>query len=306
MIPIMTLQSINEHCYYYSTAVNVGYVHVGNTGMIIDAGIDDSSIKKVVRELETRKLPITHLFITHAHADHYGGAAYLQKKFGVETIAPQFERAILNNPGLEPLYLFGGNDPLPELHNKFLEGKPIEVHHEITEGSYMFGEIELQAYLVPGHSYHQLALNLYGCLFAADAYFSEEQLEKHKIPYITDAEAAIQSLIKLREIPCDGAVPGHGEYEQQFLVTVEKNIDYHEKVLEELFQLIKAYPEGISHESIVEQLCGIYKVTTTKLAPWLLYRTAVTAYIIGLIKREKIVHRIENNKWMFIERKGEA
>jgi len=44
------------------------------------------------------QLPITHLFVTHAHADHYGGAEYLQSVEKIYTYAPQLETAILQNP----------------------------------------------------------------------------------------------------------------------------------------------------------------------------------------------------------------
>ncbi|KHE72060.1 MBL fold metallo-hydrolase, partial [Halobacillus sp. BBL2006] len=69
----MSFQQLNASCYYYQSSVNIGYVHSGDTGLLIDAGIDKSSIKKVLKELNKKELPLTHLFITHAHSDHYGG-----------------------------------------------------------------------------------------------------------------------------------------------------------------------------------------------------------------------------------------
>lgn len=267
--------------------------------MLIDAGIDDSVMRKVLKELKANELPITHLYITHAHADHYGGAHFLQKRHDIITIAPKFEAAILQNPTLEPLYLFQGNDPLPELHNKFLAGKPIQVNKEIEAGEHNIDGFSFTTHLLPGHSYHQLALEIYGILFAGDSYFSEEQLAKHKIPYITDADQTIESLHKLMEITCYGAVPGHGVFEEEFITTVEKNIECHKTLLHWLEKYVLQSDGGVSHETVVSDMCEHFEVNNSMLSSWLLYRTAVTAYLVGLIKQGKIEHYIEKNTWKF-------
>ncbi|ASN06493.1 MBL fold metallo-hydrolase [Virgibacillus necropolis] len=293
----MKFTTLNETCYYFDAVVNIGYVHRGDNGMLIDAGIDDSIMRKVLKELKSNDLPVTHLFITHGHADHYGGAHFLQKRHDITTIAPKFEAAILQNPTLEPLYLFQGNDPLPELHNKFLEGKAIQIDQEIEAGTHEIDGISFATHLLPGHSYHQLAMEIDGILFAGDSYFSEEQLDKHKIPYITDADLTLESLRQLEDIMCDGAVPGHGVFEKDFTQTVKKNIDCHESLLDWLEDYITE--AGISHETIVSDMCEHFEVKNSQLSSWLLYRTAVTAYLVGLIKRGKIDHYIEKNTWKF-------
>ncbi|HEX7063769.1 MAG TPA: MBL fold metallo-hydrolase, partial [Bacillales bacterium] len=83
----MDLQKISGNCYYFHGAVNIGYVRKGDKGLLIDSGIDKSTANKVLRQLREHELPVTHLFITHAHSDHFGGAAQLQKKTGVYTLA---------------------------------------------------------------------------------------------------------------------------------------------------------------------------------------------------------------------------
>ncbi|MBM7554000.1 MBL fold metallo-hydrolase [Thalassobacillus pellis] len=295
---------INDHCCYFHGAVNIGYVHDGDNGLIIDAGIDKSTSKKVLRELENRGLPVTHLFITHAHADHYGGAAHIQSKYPVHTIAPHLESAILENPILEPLYLFGGNDPISELRNKFLEGPPIKVDSHITEGVQSFAGMELEFVLLPGHSYQQLGVKAFDVLYAADSYFAIDQLKKHRIPYITDAKLTIKSLEKLLQIKCSGAVPGHGEYEEDFKATVRGNIDYHQKLLDWLRIFISGNEEGISHEAVVRDMCNHFSANPSQLGQWLLFRTAVTAYVTALYHEGSVIFSIKNNTWL-IEPKRE-
>ncbi|MBB6453072.1 glyoxylase-like metal-dependent hydrolase (beta-lactamase superfamily II) [Salirhabdus euzebyi] len=302
----MQFKKLNDTCYYFEGAVNIGYVHHGEEGLLIDAGIDKSSIKKVIRKLKEEELPITHLFVTHAHADHYGGAYVLQKDFNVKTIAPRFEKAILENPMLEPLYLFGGNDPLDELRNKFLEGTPIQVHEVVDQGQYTFDSFQMSVFILPGHSYFQAGIVIDNIFYAADAYFSEEQLNKHKIPYITDAQMTIESLQKASEITCQGAVPGHGMYEEHFQPTIQKNVEYHEKVLTDLEIFISNNPDGVTHEQTVAYMCETYGVNTPQLSQFLLYRTAVTAYLIGLVKRKKLKTDIQRSCWVFYINEGEG
>lgn len=300
----MEFKKVNDSCYYFESAVNIGYVHHGEEGLLIDAGIDKSTLKKVLRTLGTHDLPVTHLFITHAHSDHYGGADTLVKERNVKVIAPKFEAAILENPMLEPLYLFGGNDPLPELRNKFLEGTPVKVDNVIEEGTYRIDSFHFQSFLLPGHSYFQTGILLDNVFYAGDAYFSEEQLHKHKIPYITDADLTIKSLQKAKSIEAQGAIPGHGTFEENFQRTIDANIQYHEMLLQEIKNYIAE--EGIiSHEDIVSYFCAKYKVYVRELSQFLLFRTAVTAYLTGLIKRKEISYQIKNYRWMF-EKVNEA
>ncbi|MRH43411.1 MBL fold metallo-hydrolase [Aquibacillus halophilus] len=295
----MEFQQLKESCYAFRGPVNIGYVHHGELGMLIDAGIDKSTMKKILKHLLAKNLPVTHLFISHAHSDHFGGAQYLQEQHRVFTIAPYLEEAIMRYPILEPLYLFGGNDPLPELRNKFLEGNPIQIDKVVKEGLHKIDNFLFDTYLLPGHSYYQLAIRINDILYAGDAYFSEEQLKKHKIPFLTDADQAILSLKRLKEIPCKGAIPGHGVYQEGFHQTVDDNIEYHEELIDWLHDKISSKPEGITHETIVADMCAHYQVNPPQLSQFLLFRTAITSYLLALIKRNMVKNTIERARWVF-------
>ncbi|MCA1031136.1 MBL fold metallo-hydrolase [Bacillus timonensis] len=298
----MKLTQITDTCYYFQSAVNVGYVHNGEKGLLIDAGLDASTMKKILKQLDEKSLPLTHLFITHAHADHFGGAAYLQEKKSVYTMAPVLEEAVLRNPVLEPIYLFQGNTPLKELRNKFLEGPAMKVDEVVTEGKYERDGFHFSCLAFPGHSENQHGLLIHDVLFCGDAYFGMEQLEKHKIPFIVDAENTLLSLEKLVEIKCLGAVPGHGHYEQDFQQTVQANIAFHMKIVKSMNSLLDE--RKISHEQLVTEMCNRWEVKLANMGSWLLYRTGVTAYLTMLIKQNKAQFVMENNIPMI--KKGEG
>jgi glyoxylase-like metal-dependent hydrolase (beta-lactamase superfamily II) len=250
---------------------------------LIDAGIDRSAANKVLRQLEERNLPATHLFITHAHSDHFGGAAQLQKKTDIYTMAPFFEEAIMRYPKLEPMYLFCGNNPPKEMRNKFLEGSPIRIDQVCEEGYLDVGNFHLELFYLPGHSDYQLAVKVDGVLFAADSYFSKEQLAKHKIPFMIDVGQGLASLEKVRNIPCDGAVPGHGVFESDFQKTVQANIEYHRAILKEAVEFLREHPEGVSHEEMIRLMCKKRDIGAQNVSSWTLFRTAVTAYLKKLV-----------------------
>jgi glyoxylase-like metal-dependent hydrolase (beta-lactamase superfamily II) len=301
----MKLCKIMDNHYYFHGAVNIGYVKHKNNGLLIDAGLDAQAMKKILKQLEDNKLPITHLFVTHAHADHYGGASYLQKKKEVYTIAPYIEEAILRYPILEPLYLFQGNSPIHELRNKFLEGEPIKIDKVVTEGIFEIDGLEINAIALPGHSINQLGLKINDIFYAADSYFGPDSLEKHKIPFIIDLEETLQSLGKLKTEVCKGAIPGHGKYEESFLRTVDYNINYHLNVLQSMRDLLYKFPDGCSHEELIRGMCEEWQIELPRISSWALYRTAITAYLTKLYKDKEVSLCIKNHT-LWIKKQGEA
>lgn len=300
------MQKVSDHCYYFSAAVNVGYVREGDKGLLIDSGIDKSAANKILRQLNENGLPLTHLFITHAHSDHFGGAAQLQKKVAVSTLAPFFEEAIMRYPKLEPMYLFGGNNPPQEMRNKFLEGSPIRIDQVCLEGPLEVDGFHLELFYLPGHSDYQLAVKTKGVLYAADSYFSAKQLDKHRIPFMIDVGEGLDSLEKIKRIPCDGAVPGHGIYETDFVKTVQDNIDFHQAILTEMADLLREHADGLSHETIVQKMCKKREVPAVNISSWTLFRTAVTAYLKKLVDDGSVRMGLNDYRLWYIINKRET
>lgn len=293
----MEFHQLTNTVYYFQASVNIGYVKFSETsGMLIDAGLEDQTMKKVLKKLDEKGLPLTHLFITHAHADHYGGAAYLQKNKEIYTMAPAFESAILQEPMLEPLYLFHGAYPVQEWRNKFLEGKPVQIDMVLTEeGGVEHGEVLFRTIALPGHSYNQYGVLTNEILFAGDAYFGKNIIQKHGIPFIVDAQQTLETLDEIKKLPCTGAVPGHGSYETDFTETIEENIKVHQQVEELLLTLVAGKPAGIPFEQLVSRACTEKGITIRNVPSFMLFRTAVTAYLTKLMKEKKVSFQIRDN-----------
>ncbi|WP_017726957.1 MBL fold metallo-hydrolase [Halalkalibacterium ligniniphilum] len=296
----MELQHIDGECYYFHGSVNMGYITNGKHGLLIDAGLDKGTAKKIIKALKEKNLPLTDLFITHAHTDHFGGAAYLQEQLRLTTYAPEFEEALLRNPRLEPIYLFQGNEPIQELRSKFLEGPPIVVDYLCSKGKQEIRSFEVLLLHVPGHSYGQLALEYKGILYAADAYFDQTTLNKHNIPFIVDVTKTQESLKALAErTKVKGAVPGHGIFEENYKQTILQNLRYHETIIDELLVWLNEKGGCVRMDDAISGFCEKRGVMLKTISSFVLYRTAVMAYVKGLVDQGKAKLEMEGS-YLFI------
>lgn len=131
----MAVTWIGEHVGFQPGPVNVGAVRLHNdTVLLVDSGLDPDRGRKVLRDLEAEGLGARALLLTHSHADHMGGAAFLRRRGPLLTAAAPLEAALVRYPALEPFYLFGGAAPPHTLTGKFLQAEPCEVDLEPGPG----------------------------------------------------------------------------------------------------------------------------------------------------------------------------
>ncbi|MCA1056706.1 MBL fold metallo-hydrolase [Rossellomorea aquimaris] len=292
----MDFKQFSDHCFAFTGAVNIGYCLKEGKGLLIDTGLDESAIRKVLKVLDGQSLPLDYAIITHAHSDHFGGAQYLKEMTGVPLYAPPFEASIMRHPIIEPVYLFNGANPLAELRNKFLEGPPVVVDHLLFTGKTAIGPFAIDVIDLKGHSYAQAGILIEGILYAADGFFGRETLKKHVIPFIIDADETLDSLEKLLHIECKGAIPGHGPFENDLTEIIRQNQEVHYDLRSELFHLIEEKDIGETIENLTRKLLNLHNIKVKTLGQWLLFRTSVTAYLTSLERQERIRFFIHENE----------
>jgi len=114
----------------------------GGSGVLIDGnGVVEPLLERVARD----RIEITHLLLTHHHADHVVGIAALHERFGVPVVAhPLTARAL--EPGLVSMLI---------------------EHDDIVRS----GELEIRAILTQGHAKGHLAFLCGADCFTADVLF---------------------------------------------------------------------------------------------------------------------------------------
>ena len=208
----MELVPLTPVAYHLRGGSNAGLIVQDGRAILVDTGLDKTAAKKILRIVEGLKVQLVAVVITHAHADHSGGAATVRARMGVPVYAPALEAAIVANPLLEPLCLFSGAVPVAELRHKFTLAKACQVDGLLEPGDTTLGDVPIRVIPAPGHAPNQVMIAGGGVCFVADACFAPDVLAKHGIPFYVDVDQAAGTLAALPTLNDAYAAfaPGHG------------------------------------------------------------------------------------------------
>ena len=230
------LIQVGKNTFYMDCPSKVGFFKTGdNEVVLIDAGSDKDAAKKVKRILDEQGWNLKAIYITHSHADHIGGNQYLQNQTGCKIYAHKIERSASESPIFEPALLYGGF-PLSELRNKFVLAKEAEVE-KLTEDALPEGMTMIE---LPGHSYDMVGYRTSdNVLFLADSVISEESLEKHKVFFLYDVKAHLETLEMIKTLEADCFVPSHARHTTDIVELTQKNIDKTNEIIEAIKKILE-------------------------------------------------------------------
>jgi len=275
----MPLTPIQQGVWLLRDGSNIGFIVVQGQAVIVDAGLDKDAGRKALRALDELEAQPVGIIITHAHADHFGGAAFLARRTGAPVYAPSFEATVVENPIWEPLYLYGGAAPPRELRHKFILAQPCPVSQCIEAGPLTIGDIAVEVIPLPGHAWNQVGVAYRDTLFCADAFFPPEILNKHGVPFCVDIDAALETLHRLSGLDYAHFVPGHGDVYEDISEVTSLN----QTRLEEIRSLIAAaLTEPQDTATLVQRVAEHYGVNISTLPQYYLTRTTVLAALTSL------------------------
>lgn len=284
----MQLIKLSKNTYYIENNTNIGIYKLNDRDIIlIDSGIDESVGKKILKITEENNFNIVAIINTHSHADHIGGNKIIQNKTNCKIYSNNIETNIINNPLLEPSYIYGAY-PFKQLRNKFLEAKSSSCEQLVDiEG--------LEYFTLKGHSFDMVCIktvdNVY---FIGDALFNELTLNKYSISYLYNVSDFLNSLDILSNLK-GTFVLSHGQVCDDItsLINLNKN-----KVYEIIDKIIELCKEEISFEELLKNIFDIYNLEMNLTQRYLIGST-IKSYLSYLIDNNKIIYCFNNNIMYF-------
>jgi glyoxylase-like metal-dependent hydrolase (beta-lactamase superfamily II) len=324
----MQLIGLQENTWVIQGGANIGVIAHEGRCLIIDSGMDKDAGQDILKQVKKLGLTPTALLITHAHADHFGGAHYLVRQTGLKVYATRVEASVMSGPILEPLYLFGGAQPPRELQHKFFLAKPCLADVILEGNERTVDQIPLEVISLPGHSTEQVGIAYGNTLFVGDAFLTPEILDKHRIPFYTDLQAGLMTLDFLKTFVNDAAsssaaaltqtsgstlktqtasfkliVAGHGEF---YTSSAQANrvIDYTVQRLENILHHVRialAHGEARSTADVLSSVTAAHGATITALPQHALYNTTVQAALSALYTQGEI-HPVFQDNYLLWQR----
>jgi glyoxylase-like metal-dependent hydrolase (beta-lactamase superfamily II) len=279
-------------------AVNSGLVETENGLLAIDTGLDRGAANRIARAAESLGRPLVAILNTHAHADHYGGNAQLVRRFGLPVYAPAVEEAVIREPRYEPVYLFGGAEPVRALQSRFLRAEPSPVDHVVQAGTTVSVDgREVELVDLAGHSLAQIGVWVDGVLFAADGFFGRAALEKHGVPYLVDAPRWMETLRLLLADAAEWMVPGHGEPLDEPGDTLRLNLEILERAAAWLEQRVRQ--AAATTEELLPDFIGAMGMHISDAPSYVLNRATMLGLLAGLERQDLLEVMIEDARWIW-------
>lgn len=291
----MKRQELTAGIFHLRSGSNMGLVVRDGKALLIDTGLDADAGRRALRNIEALDVALEAVFITHAHADHFGGAHFLQRRLGVPVYAPALEAAMMENPIIEPLYLFSGAAPIKELRSKFTLAEPCRVDHVVEPGAVEIGSFQLEVMSLPGHAPNQAGVAVDDVLFCADAVFPAETLRKHKVIFCVDMDETLATLERLPDLPYTHFAPGHGPAYTQgedIASVCTANRERLEAVREQVCEALEE-PQGTS--ALVRQAADHFGLRITTETAYFLTRAPVLAALSSLERAGEVTTMMEEN-----------
>lgn len=285
----MELEKVGEKTYYIKNATNIGvYLESENKVWLIDTGNDKDAGRKILKIIKENNWEVVGIINTHFHADHVGGNKFIQDRVDCKVLASDKEKALIENPNLEPMNLYGGN-PFKELKNKFLMAEPTKNVLDLEENL----PDRLEYINLPGHSINMIGIkttpdNIY---FLGDALCSKETIDKYNVFFLHDVQKYLETLEILENLKGEKFILSHTEIKDDLkeLITVNKN-----KINEIANLIIEICSEKQTFEEILKRVFEKYSLALNT-SQYVLVGSTIKSYLAWLKDNNKLEIIFEDN-----------
>lgn len=219
--------------------------------ILLDCG--PSTIREEVEQsLAAAGLTPIGIFATHVHFDHFGSAAYFQKKYGIPVGLAFGEAELCRTfPAIKShLFVYSAGEVMADPELKDL---PCSVDRVLmpSEDELFFCGVRFRVIRTPGHSpEHITIITPDRVCCTGDALMVGQPLTDAKLPYAYNPAQCLESMELLRNIPCDYMLlPHRGVVPAPFDALIDENQAHMKKQLDFVAALID---RPMSREEIFE------------------------------------------------------
>jgi len=195
---------------------NVFLLDGGDELALIDAGcgVDPEPLLANIAAIAPEPSKIEHLLLTHAHADHCGGAAALRERLGLQVALSAREADALEAADEAAISLDRARDE--GIYPADLRLQPCPVARRLDHGDQIqVGSLTVAAIEVPGHSAGSICYFLQGaeraCLFTGDTVFLFGAISLLNCDG-SSLTAYRRHIPRLAGLGVDALLPGHGGF----------------------------------------------------------------------------------------------
>ncbi len=296
----MDLVQLTDGAYHLRAGSNAGLLVQEGQALLVDTGLDRDAARRILKHVTALNVELAGVLITHAHADHFGGAGEIKRRSGAPVLAPAFEAAVVENPALEPVYLFAGAQPTRELLGKFILAQACQLDGLLAPGRQQVFGFDIDVIPAPGHAHNQVMVGWPAgrVCFAADAYFPPEVLDKYGIPFYVDIDQTLATLASLPALPYSLFAQGHGDaYDRSGLEeVVEYNIGRVETIREQVWAALAAPADD---SQVLKRVADALEIRIEQPAIYYLTRTTIHAGLNSLRQAGRAGLTLDDNRLLW-------
>lgn len=289
-------EQVNGTVRYARAPTAIGVVTHGQDALLVDSGLDENLVRKVVNALGREGVAVRAILNTHAHADHFGGNAWAAKRTGARVVAPAFEHVFMERPELEPWTLFGAPGP-QALQGKFLRAAASPVHETVdAPGERDVAGFRVRFHALPGHSVGQMGVEVDGALFVGDALLPEATLSKYGMVFAVDPAQARESTRALLDARAQ-VVSYHGGLVHDVPAAVRANADAMQAAEDAALARLATGPA--TAEEVLERLLDLFPPAQLTVELHALQAATVRAYLASLERRGRVRAEVRQKRLLW-------
>ena len=237
---------------------------------MIDSGVygSERQIASYMESIGRKISDIKKIFLTHAHPDHIGSAAWFRENVGCEIYAGREERR-----WIEDIDLQFSERPIPNFY--ILAGRSTKVDHVLHDGDEVLLEegLSIHAYRTAGHSAGEMSYRLEDAFFIGDT-----------VPVITD----IPIIIDVPEMTASIKMLRRQEGIRSFYPAWDHSYSAEEmkEKLEEAEELIMNLGKAIAESDAGQDLRDLTKQVSEKMKLQMFSENPLFAKTVGAFRKE--------------------